>query len=130
MSVSHAPPDSDQADAPDTADTHNGSPVPALPAVPAPPVPALPVPCDSMPNWTRTPDSPSNPSSPAPPASPVPPSAAAHPSGSLPQARDFPLTHVIVVCLIVHAFLGPLADFIVRSLERLLPQWRPTFTGR
>ncbi|MCS0600911.1 ABC transporter permease [Streptomyces sp. LP11] len=46
------------------------------------------------------------------------------------QAREFLRTDVIVVCLIVYAFLGLLADFIVRSLERLLLQWRPTFTGR
>ncbi|MFJ8604874.1 ABC transporter permease [Streptomyces shenzhenensis] len=46
------------------------------------------------------------------------------------QARDFLRTDVIVVCLIVYAFLGLLADFAVRSLERLLLQWRPTFTGR
>ncbi|MGW1500049.1 ABC transporter permease [Streptomyces mirabilis] len=46
------------------------------------------------------------------------------------RARDFLRTDVIVVCLIVYAFLGLLADFIVRSLERLLLQWRPTFTGR
>ncbi|MEU8950461.1 ABC transporter permease [Streptomyces sp. NPDC048489] len=46
------------------------------------------------------------------------------------QARDFLRTDVIVVCLIVYAFLGLLADFIVRSLERLLLQWRPTYTGR
>ncbi|MFG2123210.1 ABC transporter permease [Streptomyces sp. NPDC048710] len=46
------------------------------------------------------------------------------------QARDFLRTDVIVVCLIVYAFLGLLADFLVRSLERLLLQWRPTFTGR
>lgn len=46
------------------------------------------------------------------------------------QARDFLRTDVIVVCLIVYAFLGLLADFIVRSLERLLLQWRPTFMGR
>ncbi|MEU6242525.1 ABC transporter permease [Streptomyces sp. NPDC047024] len=46
------------------------------------------------------------------------------------QARDFLRTDVIVVCLIVYAFLGLLTDFIVRSLERLLLQWRPTFTGR
>ncbi|MET7915356.1 ABC transporter permease [Streptomyces avermitilis] len=46
------------------------------------------------------------------------------------QARDFLRTDVIVVCLIVYAFLGLLADFVVRSLERLLLQWRPTFTGR
>ncbi|MFE2215338.1 ABC transporter permease [Streptomyces canus] len=46
------------------------------------------------------------------------------------QARDFLRTDVIMVCLIVYAFLGLLADFVVRSLERLLLQWRPTFTGR
>ncbi|MFK4106346.1 ABC transporter permease [Streptomyces sp. NPDC019531] len=46
------------------------------------------------------------------------------------QARDFLGTDVIVVCLIVYAFFGLLADFIVRTLERLLLQWRPTFTGR
>ncbi|MEV6804579.1 ABC transporter permease [Streptomyces sp. NPDC051132] len=46
------------------------------------------------------------------------------------QARDFLRTDVIVVCLIIYAFLGLLADFIVRSLERLLLRWRPTFTGR
>ncbi|MET7571911.1 ABC transporter permease [Streptomyces sp. NPDC005492] len=46
------------------------------------------------------------------------------------QARDFLQTDVIVVCLIVYAFLGLLADFVVRTLERLLLQWRPTFTGR
>ncbi|MBA2813059.1 ABC transporter permease [Streptomyces sp. KM273126] len=46
------------------------------------------------------------------------------------QARDFLRTDVIVVCLIVYAFLGLLADFVVRSFERLLLQWRPTFTGR
>ncbi|MEU9920052.1 ABC transporter permease [Streptomyces griseoluteus] len=46
------------------------------------------------------------------------------------QARDFLRTDVTVVCLIVYAFLGLLADFIVRSLERLLLRWRPTFTGR
>ncbi|MGW5607555.1 ABC transporter permease [Streptomyces sp. NPDC003753] len=46
------------------------------------------------------------------------------------QARDFLRTDVIMVCLIVYAFFGLLADFIVRSLERLLLQWRPTFTGR
>ncbi|MFJ8931343.1 ABC transporter permease [Streptomyces sp. NPDC102364] len=46
------------------------------------------------------------------------------------QARDFLRTDVIVVCLIVYALLGLLADFVVRSLERLLLQWRPTFTGR
>ncbi|MEU0838689.1 ABC transporter permease [Streptomyces sp. NPDC005962] len=46
------------------------------------------------------------------------------------RAREFFQTDVIVVCLIVYAALGLLADFIVRTLERLLLQWRPTFTGK
>ncbi|MFT2015266.1 ABC transporter permease [Streptomyces sp. 796.1] len=45
------------------------------------------------------------------------------------RAREFFQTDVIVVCLLVYAVLGLLADFIVRTLERLLLQWRPTFTG-
>ncbi|MEN8654165.1 ABC transporter permease [Streptomyces sp. 21So2-11] len=46
------------------------------------------------------------------------------------QAREFFRTDVIVVCLVVYAFLGLTADVIVRSLERLLLQWRPNFTGQ
>ncbi|MFJ1593779.1 ABC transporter permease [Kitasatospora albolonga] len=46
------------------------------------------------------------------------------------QAREFFRTDVIVVCLVVYAFLGLTADVIVRTLERLLLQWRPTFTGQ
>nr|WP_236071930.1 ABC transporter permease subunit [Streptomyces polyasparticus] len=46
------------------------------------------------------------------------------------QARDFLRTDVIVVCLVVYAFLGLLADLAVRLLERLLLHWRPTFTGQ
>lgn len=46
------------------------------------------------------------------------------------QAREFFRTDVIVVCLVVYAFLGLAADLIVRALERLLLQWRPTFTGQ
>ncbi|QRX97445.1 ABC transporter permease [Streptomyces noursei] len=46
------------------------------------------------------------------------------------QAREFFRTDVIVVCLVVYAMLGLLADFLVRTLERLLLQWRPTFTGQ
>ncbi|MGC5396722.1 ABC transporter permease [Streptomyces sp. DT20] len=46
------------------------------------------------------------------------------------QAREFFRTDVIVVCLVVYAFLGLAADVIVRILERLLLQWRPTFTGQ
>ncbi|MFC9428882.1 hypothetical protein [Streptomyces sp. NPDC056987] len=32
--------------------------------------------------------------------------------------------------LVVHVLLGRFADAVVRSLERLLPHWRPTFEGR
>ncbi|MFB6982971.1 ABC transporter permease [Streptomyces scopuliridis] len=46
------------------------------------------------------------------------------------QAREFFRTDVIVVCLVVYAFLGLLADAVVRTLERLLLQWRPTFRGK
>ncbi|MFD8727065.1 ABC transporter permease [Streptomyces sp. NPDC059611] len=46
------------------------------------------------------------------------------------QAREFFRTDVIVVCLVVYAFLGLIADVIVRTLERLLLPWRPTFTGQ
>ncbi|MET9603475.1 ABC transporter permease [Streptomyces sp. NPDC006512] len=46
------------------------------------------------------------------------------------QAREFFRTDVIVVCLVVYAFLGLSADLVVRTLERLLLQWRPTFKGQ
>ncbi|WP_259670127.1 ABC transporter permease [Streptomyces sp. ID38640] len=46
------------------------------------------------------------------------------------QAREFFRTDMIVVCLVVYAILGLIADFLVRTLERLLLQWRPTFTGQ
>ncbi|GAA0271775.1 ABC transporter permease [Streptomyces polychromogenes] len=46
------------------------------------------------------------------------------------QAREFFRTDVIVVCLVVYAFLGLATDLVVRTLERLLLQWRPTFTGQ
>ncbi|NGN70210.1 ABC transporter permease subunit [Streptomyces sp. A7024] len=46
------------------------------------------------------------------------------------QAREFLRTDVIVVCLIVYACFGIAADIVVRTLERLLLQWRPTFTGK
>ncbi|MCZ4099781.1 ABC transporter permease [Streptomyces sp. H39-C1] len=46
------------------------------------------------------------------------------------QAREFFRTDVIVVCLVVYAFLGLTDVIVVRTLERLLLQWRPTFTGK
>ena len=44
-------------------------------------------------------------------------------------AREFFETDTIVLCLVLYAFLGLLADVIVRLLERVLLSWRPTFTG-
>jgi len=46
------------------------------------------------------------------------------------NARDFLRTDVIVACIIVYAFLGLGADFIVRSLESRLLAWRPAFVQR
>ena len=43
------------------------------------------------------------------------------------NARDFSRTDVIVVCLVVYALLGLTTDALVRSLERRLLAWRPTF---
>jgi len=43
------------------------------------------------------------------------------------DARDFMRTDVIVVCLIVYAILGLVADQLVRSLERQALAWRPSF---
>ncbi|MFC7329884.1 ABC transporter permease [Marinactinospora rubrisoli] len=45
------------------------------------------------------------------------------------NAREFFQTDVIVVCLVLYAFLGLLADLIVRVLERVLLAWRPAFSG-
>jgi sulfonate transport system permease protein len=46
------------------------------------------------------------------------------------QAREFYQTDVIVVCLVVYALLGLIADLIVRTLERTLLSWRPSFSGK
>ncbi|TDD51674.1 ABC transporter permease [Saccharopolyspora elongata] len=45
------------------------------------------------------------------------------------MAREFFQTDVIVVCLVLYALLGLVADFIVRLLERTLLAWRPAFSG-
>ncbi len=45
------------------------------------------------------------------------------------EAREFFQTDTIVLCLVLYALLGLLADIIVRLLERGLLAWRPTFTG-
>jgi sulfonate transport system permease protein len=45
------------------------------------------------------------------------------------QAREFYETDTIVLCLVLYALLGLLADVLVRLLERSLLSWRPTFEG-
>lgn len=42
------------------------------------------------------------------------------------NARDFMRTDIIVVCLIVYAFLGLGADWLVRSIETRALVWRPS----
>ena len=42
-------------------------------------------------------------------------------------AREFFETDTIVLCLVLYALLGLIADVLVRLLERLLLSWRPTF---
>jgi sulfonate transport system permease protein len=44
-------------------------------------------------------------------------------------AREFFETDTIVLCLVLYAVLGLLADLFVRLLERVLLAWRPSFTG-
>jgi sulfonate transport system permease protein len=46
------------------------------------------------------------------------------------NARDFMRTDILVVCLLVYAFLGLTADFIVRTLERHALAWRPSLVER
>ena len=45
------------------------------------------------------------------------------------QAREFYETDTIVLCLVLYALLGLIADVLVRLLERGLLSWRPTFTA-
>jgi sulfonate transport system permease protein len=45
-------------------------------------------------------------------------------------AREYFQTDVIVVCLVLYALLGLVADLIVRGLERGLLSWRPAFQGQ
>ncbi|MDO7842052.1 ABC transporter permease [Sphingomonas immobilis] len=42
------------------------------------------------------------------------------------NARDFMRTDIIVVCLIVYAFLGLGADWLVRGIEKRALVWRPS----
>lgn len=45
-------------------------------------------------------------------------------------AREYFQTDVIVVCLVLYALLGLVADLCVRGLERGLLSWRPAFSGQ
>ncbi|NDZ96944.1 ABC transporter permease [Streptomyces sp. SID6673] len=44
-------------------------------------------------------------------------------------AREFFRTDAIIVCLVLYALMGLVADLIVRLLERSLLSWRPVFSG-
>lgn len=44
-------------------------------------------------------------------------------------AREFFETDTIVLCLVLYALLGLLADLVVRLLERVLLAWRPKFAA-
>jgi sulfonate transport system permease protein len=43
------------------------------------------------------------------------------------QAREFMLTDVVVLALVVYALLGKLADLIAKSLERATLRWHPAY---
>ena len=43
------------------------------------------------------------------------------------EAREFMLTDVVVLALVVYALLGKFADVIVKTLERLTLSWHPAF---
>ena len=45
------------------------------------------------------------------------------------QAREFMMTDVVVLSILIYALLGKLADVVVRLLERAFLPWRPSFTG-
>jgi sulfonate transport system permease protein len=42
-------------------------------------------------------------------------------------AREFMMTDVVVLALVIYALLGKLADWIAKSLESLTLQWHPAF---
>ena len=45
------------------------------------------------------------------------------------QAREFMMTDVVVLSILIYALLGKLADVVVRALERAFLPWRPSFLG-
>jgi sulfonate transport system permease protein len=45
------------------------------------------------------------------------------------QAREFMMTDVVVLSILIYALLGKLADVIARSLERACLRWHPAYKG-
>ncbi len=45
------------------------------------------------------------------------------------QAREFMMTDVVVLSILIYALLGKLADVVVRALELPFLPWRPSFLG-
>ena len=45
------------------------------------------------------------------------------------QAREFMMTDVVVLSILIYALLGKLADVVVRALERAFLPWHPAFSG-
>jgi sulfonate transport system permease protein len=43
------------------------------------------------------------------------------------QAREFMMTDVVVLSILIYALLGKLADVIARSLERACLPWHPAY---
>jgi sulfonate transport system permease protein len=43
------------------------------------------------------------------------------------NAREFMMTDVVVLALVIYALLGKVADLIAKTLERLTLQWHPAF---
>jgi sulfonate transport system permease protein len=43
------------------------------------------------------------------------------------NAREFMMTDVVVLALVIYAVLGKLADVIARVLERRLLAWNPVY---
>lgn len=46
------------------------------------------------------------------------------------QAREFMMTDVVVLSILIYALLGKLADLVARLLERRMLAWNPAFAGR
>lgn len=46
------------------------------------------------------------------------------------QAREFMMTDIVVLSIILYALLGKLADLVARILERRMLAWNPAFAGR